>query len=172
MFFGIIFRDKNTIEFRAENIDQVLNTTAVATHEAGQLYTVLDSTLLFVGESTSPRKVHWMDCSTGEPKVLQKVVATEFKEIWDIQFAQKERLFLVIAKPGSLGFHAYHEDSGALKWSVVGSLPGIEKKLWPIGLTVDEKGRLFVCDSVTGNNCIQMFRVVDGNYLRCLIKKG
>ena len=113
-----------------------------------------------------------MDCSTGEPKVLQKVVATNFKEIWDILFAQKERLLLVIAKPGSLGFHAYTEDSGALKWSVVGSLPGFEKKIWPLGVTVDEKGRLFVCDSVTGNNCIQMFRVVDGNYLGCLIKKG
>ena len=81
-------------------------------------------------------------------------------------------MVLVIAAPGMEGFHAYHQGSGALKWSVADKLPGVEKKIWPCGMANDEKGRLFVCDSSEGNNCIQMFRVVDGNYLRCLIKKG
>ena len=127
------------------------------------------SNLMFVDESKSPREIRWVDC-TKEPKVLQRVIATNHKEIWEIQFSREGGLVLVIAAPGSEGFHAYHQGSGALKWSVVDKFPGLEKKIWPCAMANDEKGRLFVCDSTRGNNCIQMFRVVDGNYLGCLIK--
>ena len=37
---------------------------------------------------------------------------------------------------------------------------------------VKKRGQLLVCDSTKGNNCIQMFRMVDGNYLGCLIENG
>ena len=171
-FIDLFVRDKTSIEFLSENLDQVLKKTeSVAPYKAGRLCTMPPSNLLFVDESKSPREIRWMDC-TKEPKVLERVISTNHKDIWEIQFSREGGLVLVIAAPGSEGFHAYQQFSGRLKWSVVDKLPTLEKKIWPCGMAKDEKGRLFVCDSSDGNNCIQMFRVVDGNYLGCLIKKG
>ena len=117
------------------------------------------------------RSIGWTAAPVSQ-KVLQKSIVTEHKDIWQIEFAQKERLLLVIAAPGSKGFHAYHESDGTLKWSVMEKFPEVGKKIWPCGMTTDKEGRLFVRDSHKGNNCIHMFRVVDGSYLGCLIREG
>ena len=113
-----------------------------------------------------------MDCSTREPKVLLKVISTNQNDIWGIQVAQEEGLVLVIAAPRSEGLHAYNAKSGVLKWSVVNKLPGLNRQIWPCGMAIYRKSRLFLSDTCDGNNCISMFRVTDGKYQGCLIKKG
>ena len=82
-------RDKTSIEFRSENLDQVLKTKSVAPYKAGRLCTISPSNLLFVDESKSPREIRWMDC-TKEPKVLQRVISTNHKDIWEIQFSRED----------------------------------------------------------------------------------
>ena len=70
------------------------------------------------------------------------------------------------------GIHCYSITTKSLKWSVSGNLPGMQNPVNALGLTSDGRGYLFVCDGMFGNRCIQMFSISDGQYLRCLIKKG
>ena len=64
----------------------------------------------------------------------------------------------------------------SLKWSVEGNLPGMQESLYAVSLTDNpQRDYLFVSDGSngnTGNSCIQMFSILDGQYLGCLIKEG
>ena len=44
----------------------------------------------------------------------------------------------------------------------------MKKTLDATGVATDGHGHLLVCDFEKGNNCVQMFSVLDGQYLRCM----
>ena len=65
-------------------------------------------------------------------------------------------------------FFVYNMAADKLEWKVGGNLPGMSKKMFAGGIVSDGQGHLFVCDGY--NSCIQIFSVVDGQYLGCLTK--
>ena len=79
---------------------------------------------------------------------------------------------LIIATTSKDGIYCYRTTTKSLKWRVAGKLPGMQKVLYPVHITTDGRGHLFVSDGVNGNRCIQMFSVSDGQYMGCLTKEG
>ena len=48
-------------------------------------------------------------------------------------------------------------DPQKVEWQVSGKLAGMEREMWPWGVTADECGHVFVCDK--GNECVQLFSI-------------
>ena len=161
------------IEFRDVNdFNQILLTHSVAPHNPEALYAVTPSTLLYTDSSKSPRDIHWLDLSELQPKPAagKRVIHTKQHKIYDMCCTQDgdEQLLVVTARHD--GLFAYNTITGKLEWKVDGKLPGMEKDIDCIGVTMDKNGHLFVCDYSNGNKCIHLFRASDGQYLGCLIK--
>ena len=169
-----ILRSETYIEFRnANNLSQILYTHSVAPHKPGTLCTVGSSFLLYEDRSKEPSDIHWLDCNESKPKLLkEKSFIISLPSILDMTGVQNGAEELIIGSSYGNGVHCYSTAKRSLKWSVARNLPGIQKGLWAIGITSDGRGHLFVCDGSTGNRCIQMFSVSDGQYLGCLIKYG
>ena len=56
-------------------------------------------------------------------------------------------------------------ESGAEEWRLEWEkLPGMEERFSPVGVTRNNQGHLFICDQ-NDNQCIQMFRAADGQYM-------
>ena len=85
---------------------------------------------------------------------------------------QKDTDELIIGIIIYKAIHCYNTTTKSLKWSVAGKLPGMKNGLDTKGVTTDGRGHLFVTDGFSGNRCIQMFSISDGQYLGCLIKGG
>ena len=63
----------------------------------------------------------------------------------------------------------YNPESGSLKWSVNGTLPGVDKVLNVEKVTADENGHVFVLDC--NNKCVHVFSV-GGEYITTILREG
>ena len=119
-----------------------------------------------------PDKIHWLDCKKGKPKLLKrKSYTTSPLYLWDM-IGVRNGTDEIIVGVNTTDIHCYSTTTKSLKWSVSGSLPGMYKALYPVGITTNGCGHLFISDGQNGNRCIQMFSVSDGQYIGCLIKEG
>ena len=164
---------EHKIEFRDVNdFNQIVLTHSVAPHEPSFLHAVMPSTLLYVDSSKSPRELHWLDLSESQPKpsVGRRTIHIKQKFIYDVCCTQDggEQLLVVTARHD--GLFAYNTNTGKLEWKVDRKAPGMEKDMDCIGVTMDKRGHLFVCNYKNENRCIHLFRASDGKYLGCLIK--
>ena len=88
----------------------------------------------------------------------------EFKCVHDICIVPRGNGDLIIITADSAGIFAYNARTGHLEWKTTrtGNVP----KIWPLGLSYDNRGHLYVCDKENG--CIKMFSV-EGEYLGVLM---
>ena len=66
------------------------------------------------------------------------------------------------------GLFAYNRETDKLEWKLDGKPSEMEDKMLVTGVATDGCGHLLVTDD--GNKCIQMFSVLDGTQIRCLLK--
>ena len=133
----------------------------------GPMCTISPSTLLYVDQGISPRKIRWVECSPTKPQPDITMTRTQLTNVRDMCLVQNGGNLLLVATGD--GVHAYNTKNDNLEWSVEGKLPGMACRIEPQGLTTDGRGHLFVCD--TFNSCIQMFSA-DGTYLHPLLSQG
>ena len=161
------------IEFRdANDLSRILHTHSVAPHRPSTLYAATLSTLLYVDSSKQPREVHWLDLSGNKPKSAagKRVIHTHNAQTRDLCFTRDGNKQLLVVADGIDGLFAYNTETDKLEWKVLGTVPGMNQAADPMGVTTDGQGHLFVGDYVNGNKSIQMFSVLDGHYLGCLMK--
>ena len=155
------------------NLCPILYTHSVAPHEPRKVYTVGSSFLLYEDRSKEPYSIHWLDCNETKPKFLkEKSFTTSLQTLWVcLQFKMVPRNWLsqLLQKMASIAT-AQLPKAWNGEWQE--KLPGMQKVLYPVHITTDGRGHLFVSDGVNGNRCIQMFSVSDGQYMGCLIKEG
>ena len=171
------FSGRKKIEFRdASDLNRVILTHSVAPLEPGIMCTgTAPSTLLFVDASKRPREVHWLDLSDGQPKPAagKRVIHTKMHDIYGMCFAQDgdQKLLVYTASQTLCGdgkIFVHNMVTDKLEWEVDGNLPGMPRNLFALHVVSDGRGHLFVGDR--RNGCIQIFSVVDGQYLGCLMK--
>ena len=90
----------------------------------------------------------------------------------DMLYTSNEGMELVVSTYDGAGFGACDPFTKKRKWRIQGNLPEMEKQITAWSVTTDGKGRLFVCEGPTGNRCVQMFSVSDGEYIGPLIREG
>ena len=104
----------------------------------------------------------------------------EFQWIHDFCIVPQEHGDLVIISAERGSMRAFNAGNGNLEWKITGTVTmkdtekGMKRKqnkgmtdlIWPLGVTYDRRGHLFVCDKV--NSCIQKFSI-DGQYLGILL---
>ena len=136
----------------------------------GALCKATPHTLLYVDESKKPREVHWLDFSGSKPKPAaeKSVIHTEQAEIRDMCFSQSGDKQLLAVAGGDGGLFAYNTETDKLEWKADKAAHGMEHDMNAWGVSTDGYNHLFVADY--RNQCIQMFSVSDGQYLRCLVK--
>ena len=103
---------------------------------------------------------------------VKSISKQEISWIQHANCGEKELVILSFGRPSGTqgGVHVYNIKTKELEWSVQGRLPGMKKFMKAQGLTVNDRGHLFVCDD--NNNCVHMFHVVNGKNLGVLIKAG
>ena len=102
-------------------------------------------------------------------KILEKSGNFVSPEKWEPCCVELESKPLLVTASGTEGVKAYNTRKPDLEWSVVGRLTEMEEAVDAQSITVDKKGRLFVCD--IGNHCIHTF-TMNGKYLSTMIKEG
>ena len=160
------FSSTNQIEFRnKENLAEIVLTHSVAPHKPGRLCTVSPSVLVYSDKAKNPEELHWLDCSEPKPKPLGITVNPNLDVVQDMCIAEseKERLLIQLARKENVPLPAYNSTTGQLKWSA-------QKSFKSFNVEADDSGRLYVTDIT--NDCIQMFSVSDGQYLKSFIKRG
>ena len=165
------FRERNVIKFRElENLSPISYCQSVAPHNPAWMCTAKSSLLLYEDRSKSPREVHLLDVigSKLKPAAGKSVFLTQNETIFDMCFVDDGARQLLIVAAGGKGLFAYNTYTDKLEWEVGGLLAGNKEDIQTTGVTADERRHLFVTDF--GNYCIQMFSVVDGQYLGCLMK--
>lgn len=90
------------------------------------------------------------------------------RTICDMTYANIQDKELLVTTNRQKGIKCYNIDTKSIEWRVHGRLTGMKKALDATGVTTDGRGRLLVCDFENGNDCVQMFSVLDGQYLRCV----
>ena len=143
----------------------------MAPHKPRLLCTAeVPSVLLYEDIATSPREVHWLDLSDGEPKPApgKPVIHTQNNDIEDMCFVQYENKKLLIVADYHEGISAFNTETDEQEWIVCGQLSGMEKDLDPQGVTTDGRGHLFVSDA--RNLCVHVLSATDGSYITCLLK--
>ena len=133
----------------------------------GELCSLSGDTLLYLDKSQTPREIRLLDCGSKTPKYVKSIYTEQafVSEMCCTKWNGKKLLVFC----NSLGIYAYNIKSGNLEWSVSGRVDGMEVEINPYGLTVDEKGHVFVSDFRFG--AIYVFSM-DGEYLGVLMKEG
>ena len=113
---------------------------------------------------TTPREVHWLDCSAVPPKPFGgfNVTHTDQNQIHDMCSVQNEGKQLFITTQATDGVSAYNASMDKLEWSLEGKLIGMKKEISVEAVTTDGFGNLFMYDA--NNACIQVCSV-DGSYI-------
>ena len=159
----------NKIEFRnKENVNEILLTYSVGSHQPGVLCAVSPSILVYENRSKNPQ-LHWLDCSEAKPKPLGITVNTNVPFVQDMCIAKFENEALLIVLPYDANelIQAYNSSTGRVKWSVQKKITSGSFKSYSV--TGDSNGRIFVADRT--NSCIQMFSASNGQYLGCFVIK-
>ena len=163
------FSSKNKIEFRdPSNWSTILHTHKEAQHSLIEMCAA-PSALLYLDQSKTPREVHWLHLNDAQPKPGKSVIHTQQFHIRDICFVKDGDKQLLVVAAAQNGLFAYNIEFDKLEWKFDGNIPGPGEKMFVSGVTTDGRGHLFVSDS--NNNSIQMFSVLDGQYLGCLTKR-
>ena len=153
------------IEYRSPNkLETILCQQEIAWGSPGRLFQVHPSTLLCVNKHR--RRMHWIDCSTREHKVLS-VTRISHVDIQDMCIVEQDNQKLLVTSNSFAGLNAYDVTSGIVSWTVIGRPPGMAEELCSVGVTTDKQGHVFVCDS--RNKCIHIFST-SGNYIRNILK--
>ena len=167
------FSPGEKIEFRAATaLGLVLHTHSVAPHIPFRLCAATPSTLLYADTSKQQWEIHWLDLSELEPKqaagkcVIHAANNTPTRDLCFTQNGDRQLLIVIYFD----GIVAYNTETDKVEWEVHGTLPGMEQAMDPWGVTTDGRGHLFVGDFKNGNKSIQIFSVLDGHYLGCLMK--
>ena len=124
------------------------------------------SILLYVDWSKIPFKVHFLDVSRSQPEPAQgrNTIHTQQRNIRDLCFDTN----LLVVAAGREGVFTYNTMFDKLQWKVDGTPPGMEKDIAAYGVTTDGRGHLFVADY--DNQCIHMYSMACGSYIRSLLK--
>ena len=169
------FSEEQKIEFRdVSDLGCILYTHSVAPHKPGELGSITPSTLLYVNETGYNSEIYYLYLKELHTKLIVKgkVIHTEEEYILDMCFDADKQLMVAIAiYSGSSSdnqLSTYNTETGKREWNFYGKLPEMEEDTNPCSATTNGHGHLFVSDS--NNKCIQMFRVLDGGYLGCLVK--
>ena len=118
--------------------------------------------------NSSPRNVHWLDCSTFPPKPLS-VTHTQLNQIVGMTCCITDfskRLLVVYSKEI---VQMYDGESDTLLWELKDRFPGMVNYTHTTSLATDAYV-LFLCDG--GNACIHAVRLSSGDYICCLIREG
>ena len=159
----------NKIEFRnKENVNEILLTYSVGSHQPGVLCAVSPSMLVYENRSKNPQ-LHWLDCSEAKPKPQGIIANTNLPYVQDMCTTKLENEVLLIVLPYDANelIQAYNSTTGQPKWSVQKKITSGTFKSYSV--TGDDNGRIFVADRI--NSCIQMFSASDGQYLGCVVIK-
>ena len=134
------------------------------------LSSVSPTVLQYEDRWTTPREIHWLDCSTVPPKPFEGITVThtDQNQIHDMCSAQNEGKQLFITTQAADGVCAYNASTDKLEWSLEGKLLGMKQEISAEAVTTDGFGSLFMYDA--NNACIQVCSV-DGSYLGTVLKE-
>lgn len=169
-------RLEKCIEFRdANDLNRVIYTHSVGTHQPGVLCAASPTVLLYEDFASNRREVHWLDCSTIPPKPVKgrNVTHTELDQLTDICCTHDgiEQL-LVLARyvrNDCNYLHIHGATTDQVLHRISYELPGERGYMGAAKVAVDSRGFLYICDF--RKECIQLF-TQGGTYLGCLMTKG
>ena len=178
-------RKLRQIDFRdADDLQTVVYRHQVAPHRPLALSALYPSTIIYLDQNSRPRKVHWVDCSTGEPHPVKGVSVTHKQDnnISEIACAQgasiggagrhgNRRRTLPVTTDGDREprLSVYEKDQDRPRWSATGEIPYMPEEMRPSAFTTDGEQRLYICDA--NNQCVQEFSV-DGDYQGVALRQG
>ena len=174
------------IDFRdADDLRTVVYRHQVAPHRPLALSALYPSTLVYLDQNSRPRKVHWVDCGTGdEPRPVKGVSVTHKQEnnVSDVACARGVGIggsgrngdrgrTLLVTTDGDRAprLSVYEKDQDRPRWSATGEIPYMSEEMCPCAFTTDGAQRLYICDA--NNQCVQAFSV-DGDYQGIALRQG
>ena len=186
MQIGVRYRKLKQIDFRdADDLRTVVYRHQVAPHRPLALSALYPSTLVYLDQNSRPRKVHWVDCDTGdEPRPVKGVSVTHKQEnnVSNVACARgvgnggtgrnsDRGLTLLVTTDGDRAsrLSVYEKDQDRPRWSATGEIPYMSEEMRPCAFTTDGAQRLYICDA--NNQCVQAFSV-DGDYQGVALRQG
>ena len=173
LYFVVVCRSERKREIAFHDVDDlgvVVQTFSVSPRRPGRLCTVSSTTLLYIDDSTMPREVLWLDCTTSppEPTSGRHITHTQDDVISDLCCVQHPNKQLLITVHKSGGINSYNTSSNKREWCVRGELTERDENICPRRIVTDGCGHLFVIDR--GNDCVQMFST-DSVYMGRLLRE-
>ena len=161
--------------YDTQKMEGCVHSLHLAPFKPVRMYSPNPSVLLFQDWSTEGQDVKWLDVTNIEEApeyTCEKTIHTG-KMPKDQAFFMccvnnnSKKLLILVTRSKEL--YAFNVDEDKLEWEVKDKLSSSDQQFGAVGLTADERGHIFVCDS--HSRCVQMFSV-DGEYLGLVLKEG